>query len=380
MNYSRIIDEIFSQFTGEKFLVKLWNGKVYEYGIGKTVSFVLVINDENTVKRLLAQGSLGFGESYMEGKLDIEGNIEEYLKMRHQFKKIRKSIWMIFASFLAKRSILKERKDQIAYHYDIGNDFFQMLLDQETMSYSAGFYESLSKTLDEAQRRKIEFLASWLGLKKNSSVLDLGCGWGGFACYAVNVCGWNVTGYSLSKEQFNYCQELAQKKKLNEKLKFKFGDMIEELPHATYDGIIMLESIEHVGQKKLKSFFLELAKILKPGGSLVLQFTGRYISKRVDKWTLKYVFPGGYLPSKDELLQASKEAGFVLEDFRDDTSDYIKTISVWIKNLEMNKDKIENKFGVSFYRLWYLWMHGAKVNFETNSMNLFRVRLKRSNF
>ena len=140
----------------------------------------------------------------------------------------------------------------------------------------------------------------------------------------------------------------------------------------------MLESIEHVGQERLEPFFVNLSKILKPGGTLVLQLTGRYISKRVDKWTLKYVFPGGYLPSRDELTKAAHEAGLILEDFRDDTPDYIKTMAVWIKNLEANKEEIEKKFGSSFYRLWYLWMHGAKVNFETNSMNLFRIKLTKS--
>ena len=379
MDYSRVIAEIFSQFTGPKFLIKLWNGKVYEYGSGKTASFTLVINDENTARRLLAQGSLGFGESYMEGKLDIEGDIEAYLKMRHQFKRVRKSIRLAFATFLAKRSMPKDRKNQIAYHYDIGNDFFQMLLDPQTMSYSAGLYETASEDLGVAQERKIKFLASWLNLKENSSVLDLGCGWGGFAAYAAEVYKWSITGYSLSNEQLDYCHKFISEKGLDKKVKLEYRDMLEKLPPATYDGIIMLESIEHVGQDRLKPFFAELFKALKPNGHLVLQLTGRYASKRVDKWTLKYVFPGGYLPAKDELMQAAEEAGFVCEDFRDDTPDYIKTMSVWIKNLEANKEKIEKKFGSSFYRLWYLWMHGAKVNFETNSMNLFRVKIKKPN-
>jgi cyclopropane-fatty-acyl-phospholipid synthase len=140
----------------------------------------------------------------------------------------------------------------------------------------------------------------------------------------------------------------------------------------------MIESIEHVGQKRLKTFFHQLYKSLKPNGSLVLQLTGRYKSRRVDRWTLKYVFPGGYLPAKEELVSAASEAGFLVEEFRDDTPDYIRTMTEWIKNLESHRVDIEQKFGRPFYRLWELWMHGAKVNFELGSMNLFRLRLKRS--
>ena len=222
MDYSKVIQEIFSQFTGQKFAVRLWDGKVHEYGSGEIASFTLVLNDENTARRLLAQGSLGFGESYMEGKLDIEGDIEAYLKMRHQFKRVRKSIRLALATFLAKRSIPKDRKDQIAYHYDIGNDFFQMLLDPQTMSYSAGLYESASDDLGAAQERKINFLSSWLNLKEGSSVLDLGCGWGGFAIYAAQICKWKVTGYSLSNAQLDYCCGLIANKGLSAQIKLEY--------------------------------------------------------------------------------------------------------------------------------------------------------------
>lgn len=377
MDYSIVIQEIFNQFTGPRFQIRFWNGFTCGYGSGTTPSFTLVFKDEHTVQRLLAQGSLGFGESYMEGKLEIEGDIEAYLRMRHQFKLVRKSIRLALATLIAKRSVQKKRKDQIAYHYDIGNDFFQMLLDPQTMSYSAGLYMSPSEDLGVAQQRKIEFLASWLDLKEHSSILDLGCGWGGFASYAASARKWQVTGYSLSNAQLEYGRRLISTNGLQGKVNLEYRDMLEQLPSTRYDGIIVLESIEHVGQGGLKPFFLKLSRVLKPNAPLVLQLTGRYISKKVDKWTLKYVFPGGYLPSKYELMQAVEQAGLVWEDFRDDTPDYVKTMSVWIENLKTNKEKIEKQFGVSFFRLWNLWMHGAKVNFETNSMHLFRVKIKK---
>lgn len=378
MNYSAVIDEIFNQFTGPKFLIKLWDGSERSYGTGDHNIFTLTISDERTAKRLLAEGSLGFGESYMEGKIQITGDLEGYLRMRHQFKRVKRSFRLILATFLASRSIPKDRKEQISYHYDLGNDFFQMLLDRETMSYSAGRYEREYEDLGTAQENKLKFISDWMNLPAGSSVLDLGFGWGGFARFAVKKKNWQITGYTLSNAQLDYCNKLIKTNHLGNFVSFEFRDFIDNLPERQFDAITMIESIEHVGQKRLAQFFINLHKRLKPSGLLVLQLTGRYKPHRVDRWTLKYVFPGGYLPAKEELISAAKNAGFDLEEFRDDTPDYIRTMTEWIENLEGHREDIENKFGLSFYRLWELWMHGAKVNFELGSMNLFRLRLKRS--
>ena len=377
MDYSRVIDEIFGQFSGPRFAIKLWNGKEHYYGTGESTTFTLIINDEMTVKRLLAQGALGFGESYMEGKLRIEGDIEAYLKLRHQFKHVRRSWRLIFATFLSRWSIPRNRKDQISYHYDLGTDFFQMFLDHETMSYSAGRYKDGSETLAIAQQKKLSLICQWLDLPINARVLDLGSGWGGFAQYTARSKQWHITGYTLSKAQLEYCQNLVKTNHLKELIKFEYRDIIEDLPDVLFDGVTMIESIEHVGQKKLSRLFTQLYKVLKPGGSLVLQLTGRYKPRPVDLWTLKYVFPGGYLPAKEELLTAANQAGFLVKEFRDDTPDYLNTMTEWMKNLENHRTEIELKFGKPFYRLWELWMHGAKVAFELNSMNLFRIHFER---
>ncbi len=378
MNYFRMIQEIFSQFTGPKFSIKLWDGTEHFYGTGDSTTFTLVFEDEKTVQRLLAQGALGFGEAYMEGKLRVEGDLEAYLRLRHQFKHVRRSPRLIFATLLSNWSVPRNRKDQIAYHYDLGNDFFQMILDHKTMSYSAGRYETGSESLADAQQKKIALLGQWLNLPSGASILDLGFGWGGFAQYAAKEMHWHITGYTLSNAQLEYCRELIKKDHLEKEVSLEYRDMVEDLPSTQFDGIIMLESIEHIGQQKLSMFFGRLHKVLKPGGPLVLQLTGRYKPRPVDKWTLKYVFPGGYLPAKEELLSVATQAGFSVEEFRDDTPDYIRTMTEWIKNLESHRSDIEQKFDPAFYRLWELWMHGAKIAFEINSMSLFRIRLKRT--
>lgn len=377
MNYLRVIDEIFSQFAGPKFAVKLWDGQERLYGTGPSSAFTLVIDDEATAQRLLAEGALGFGDAYMEGRLRVEGDLEAYLRLRHQFKHVRRSLRLALATLLAVWSTPRNRKDQIAYHYDLGNDFFQMLLDHKTMSYSAGRYESGLEDLESAEQKKIELVCRWLDLPAGASVLDLGFGWGGFAVHAAKNLHWNITGYTLSNAQLEYCRKLVEENHLEKFIALEYRDMLEDLPSTQCDAIVMIESIEHVGQQRLAPFLHKLHGVLKPGGSLYIQATGRYTPHPVDKWTLKYVFPGGYLPAKGELVAAATRAGLVVEEFQDDTPDYIRTMTEWIKNLESHRADIEKKFNQPFYRLWELWMHGAKVAFEVNSMNLFRIRLRR---
>jgi cyclopropane-fatty-acyl-phospholipid synthase len=377
MDYARAIDEIFKQFDGPKFGIKLWDGEERFYGKTEPKVFTLFIKDPRTAKRFLTQGSLGFGESYMEGATWIEGNIEDYLRLRHQSKRIQPSLQLTLVTLMARMSTPHTRKNQIAYHYDLGNDFFGMFLDKETMSYSAGRYESGSESLGTAQKNKLEFISKWLDLPDEASVLDLGSGWGGFAKYAAERFRWRILGYSLSGAQLNYCHELVGENHLEKQISFEDRDMITRLPATEFDGVAMIESIEHVGQKQLNPFFQNVKRVLKPGSPFIIQTSGRYVPRQLDRWTQKYVFPGGYLPTKDDLYVAAAQAGLLIEEFRDDTPDYVHTMSVWIKNLEEHREDIENKFGEPFYRLWNLWMHGAKVNFEIEAMSLFRLRLRR---
>ena len=265
---------------------------------------------------------------------------------------------MVVATLLAKRGSLKGTKEQIAYHYDLGNEFFDKFLDQQTTSYSCALYKTPNQKLEEAQLEKIKFICSLFDLPPNSTILDLGSGWGGFANYAAQNHKWNVEGYTLSKKQLKYSKDLISKNGQSKRMNFKYKDMLTELPNKQYDAVVMIESIE-------------------PGGSLYIQATGQYRSRSVDKFITKYVFPGGYLPSYKELVELPINAGFRNVEIHDNTDDYIRTMKTWISNIEANKEFIEDKYGESFYRLWELWTHGAKISFEVGYMSLFRLHFKK---
>jgi cyclopropane-fatty-acyl-phospholipid synthase len=378
MNYIRAIDEVFRQFEGTKFSIKFWNGEERHYGSGDSNAFTLIFGNSVTAKNLLTKGSIGFGEAYMDGSLKIEGDLEAYIRLRHQLKKKGYSLYFIFAIIWAKISMPWSRRGQIAHHYDMGNDFFKMVLDGETMSYSAGYYEKGSDSLAAAQKNKLEQICRLFNLPAGAGVLDLGSGWGGFALHAAKNYLWSVTGYTLSKAQLDYCNQLVRDNRLESKLFFEYRDMLKDLPNSEFDGIVMIESIEHTGQKNLPALFQSIKNCLKPGSPLVIQSTIRRKIRSVDRWTLKYIFPGGYLPSQEELISLATAACFRVEEAQDETQSYIHTITDWIKNFEFHREEIEKKYGQPFYRMWKLWLHGTKVSFETGGIGSLRLHLVRA--
>jgi len=377
MDYAKVLDDIFKQFDGPKFGVRFWNNETKYYGSGNDIDFILSITKPNVVKRLLAEGALGFGESYMNGTLDVEGDLEAYLQLRHQFKHVKPSIRLVLAKLWAELTKPKMRGGQISYHYDLGNDFFSLFLDEETMSYSAARFESKKDTLGKAQENKLKLIIDWINLPKGSRVLDLGSGWGGFAVRAAKNHGWKIDGNTLSQKQLDYCKELIEKNKLEGQIKIKYEDFTQIDGSKKYDGAVMIEAIEHVGKENLNTFLKDISGRLDSGAPFYLQFTGRYKPKLVDPWTLKYVFPGGHLPAKQEFIDAVNKSGLVIEKFEDYTDDYKRTMSTWVNSIESRKSDIETLFDEKFFRLWKLWTHGAYVNFEIGDMNLFRVLLRK---
>lgn len=376
MDYLRILDDIFSQFSCPAFATRLWDGKTRTYGNEGAPKFTLVINDEKTARRLVREGALGFGESYMDASLDVEGDLEAYMRTRHQFKYVKPSLELLTATLLSKLTSPFTRTGHIAKHYDLGNDFFALFLDTETMSYSAGRYLEVSDTLEKAQQQKLHYIHELLALPPEARVLDLGSGWGGF----MKTCAKKklyVDGRTLSKAQHSFVENLIQKEGIGKYASISYQDMTQPFEKDTYDAVVSIESIEHVGRAHLPAFFENIHQTLKDDGRAYIQATGRYTYKEVDPWTLKYVFPGGYLPTKDELVQSATQAGFTITEFRDDTDDYVRTMTEWIQRLEKNQETIERMFDSEFYRLWKLWMHGAKVAFELNSMSLFRMHIRK---
>ena len=322
-------------------------------------------------ERLLSGGSLALGESYMDGWWDCDA-LDQFFDrifrkgLDKQIKsKSLKALW----TFL-KVKLLNAQNRRKAYeigeqHYDIGNDLFSIMLD-ENMNYSCGYWEN-AKTLDEAQAAKMNLICEKIGLRPGMKVLDIGCGWGGFAKYAAEKYKARVCGITVSKEQMGYANKFCQG--LDVKISMQDYRTIDE----KFDRIISIGMFEHVGEKNYRTYMQVVHKCLKKDGLFLLHSIGGNISvNSTDPWIEKYIFPNSMLPSVKQIAMAT-EGLFVLEDWHSFGQDYDITLLNWYDNFVKNWNKIKNNYNNRFYRMWTYYLLACAGSFRARVNQVWEV-------
>ena len=326
------------------------------------------IHNELFYARILSAGSLGLGESYMDGWWDckaldqlsyklLSGRIDEQVKVTNPGLLINAIKAYIFNAQTKKRAYIVGRK-----HYDIDNDLFSLMLD-ERMNYSCGYWRN-AKNLEQAQINKLDLVCRKLHLKPGMSVLEIGCGWGGFAKYAAENYGVSVHGISISKEQVKYAE--ASCKGLN--TTFELKDYREL--NTQYDSIVSIGMFEHVGYKNYKEYMEVANRCLKEDGLFLLHTIGRNNSARAaDPWINKYIFPNGMTPSSKQISDAVEDI-FVVEDWHNFGQDYDATLMTWNENFQNNYDSLKEVYDERFKRMWeyYLLMCAGTFRARRNQV------------
>lgn len=333
------------------------------------------VNNENFYKRVITQGELGLGESYMDNWWDaneLDSFIYKILtakldeKVKRNFSILVKiALARIFNMQSLKRAfIIGER------HYDLGNDLFQNMLDKR-MNYSCAYWKD-AKSLDEAQENKLELICRKLYLKSGMKVLDIGCGWGAFGKYAAEKYGVEVVGITVSKEQVTLGKELCK----GLPVEFRLQDYRQV--NEKFDRIVSVGMIEHVGYKNYRTYFEVAHRCLKDDGLFLLHTIGNLKSVTAgDPWTDKYIFPNGMLPSIAQLSKAV-EGLFVIEDLHNFGADYDKTLVAWYKNFEKNWYKIKDKYGEKFFRMWKYFLLSCAGSFRARKNQLWQIVLSKN--
>lgn len=333
-------------------------------------SWDIQIKDERFYNRLFSEGSLGLGESYMEGWWDC-GQIDEMINriLSYEIEEKINPNWTMIWNWLKVRFFNMQSKQRAFIvgkkHYDLNNNLFQKMLDKR-MTYSCGYWKTATN-LDDAQEAKLELICQKIYLKPGMRVLDIGCGWGSFAKYAAEKYDAQVVGITVSKNQLELGQEMCKGLPVEFRLQ-DYRDMNE-----SFDRIVSVGQIEHVGYKNYKIYMQIVNKCLKNDGLFLLHTIG---SNRTvltgDVWMQKYIFPNGMLPSINQLAEASEEL-FIVEDLHNFGPYYDPTLMAWYHNFESHWDEIKGDFDMEFYRMWKYYLLSCAGLFRSRASQLWQI-------
>ena len=329
------------------------------------------IKDSRFFNRIAADGSLGLGESYMDGWWECK-NLDQFiykLLLAKIDEKVEFLLPVILNVLVAKIFNLqaKSRAFEVAErHYDLDNEMFSKMLGK-TMAYSCGYWLK-AKSLDAAEVAKFDLICRKLDLKPGQKILDIGCGWGSFAKYAAKVYKVSVVGVTVSKEQAefarNFCKGLPVEIRVQD-----YRDLNEK-----FDNIVSVGMFEHVGLKNYKTYFQVAKKCLKENGLFLLHTIGLAEGTNTDPWTNKYIFPNGMVPFLEQISSNAKKI-FVIEDVHNFGTDYDKTLMAWHKNFNAAWPKFKDKYSERFFRMWNYYLLSCAGAFRAREIQLWQIVL-----
>ena len=329
------------------------------------------VHNEDFCARVLAQGSLGLGESYMDGWWDCQELDELFCRILRAGLDTRLKSWRDYLAFLRAKLFNLQKASRAAHvgrhHYDIGNDLYRRMLDQRLI-YSCAYWNGAS-TLDEAQEAKLELVCRKLGLRPGMRVVDVGCGWGGTARFAAQRYLVEVLGITVSQDQVNFAEELCRGLPVQIRLQDYRG------LEGTFDRVLSLGMFEHVGYKNYRTFMRVVKRILKEDGLFLLQTIGsNRSSAHCDPWVARYIFPNSMLPSASQITTAV-EGLFVIEDWHSFGADYDKTLMCWFDNFYANWSTLSADYDQRFYRTWKYYLLSSAATFRARENQLWQIVL-----
>ncbi|MGB1388981.1 MAG: class I SAM-dependent methyltransferase [Paracoccaceae bacterium] len=347
----------------------------------------IAIHNNDCFARLIREGELGFCDAYLDGwwstpdlqaLMDLVHMDEDTIYDSVPGQAIVRAIERF--RFWLQRNNRAQAKKNIAYHYDLGNEFYSLWLD-ETMTYSSALFETGQESMEVAQTAKYAAMVDQMDVKSGDHVLEIGCGWGGFAEYAAKERGLKVTGLTISKEQFKYAQERIEKAGLSDLVEFKLQDYRDE--RGTYDGIASIEMFEAVGEKYWPVYFKTLHERLKPGKNATLQIITvadrRWnVYRRSVDFIQKYIFPGGMLPSPSVLREQVSAAGLGFVGSKEFGASYDLTLRRWHDTFNAKWDQVAAMgFDERFRRMWNFYLTSCAAAFVTGNVDVTQVTVRR---
>ena len=361
-------------------------GRIRVQGKHPGPSAVLHLYQPALLRRLAFEGAIGFADAYIAGQWDspdLSGLLEAFAynfaetRFAHGAAALR--LWGLFQHWRHRNSLSGARAN-IHAHYDLGNDFYRQWLDS-SMTYSAAIFETPSTSLAAAQRHKYIALADRIRLLRGHHVLEIGCGWGGFAEFAAREVGARVTAVTLSQEQYAFVTERMQRSGLNEKVDVALMDYRDITGY--YDRVVSIEMIEAVGERYWPTYFRKLADVLTPGGVAGIQSitieNARFAQyrKRPD-FIQRYIFPGGMLPCEKRLAEEAASAGLAWNSIFRFGGHYARTLEIWAENFSASWNEIAKiGFDERFRRMWRYYLAYCEAGFRSGHIDVIQLALQK---
>jgi len=363
-----------------------FNGEIIKFGYSEdSLKAKIIIKKPNFTFNLIKGGSIGFAESYMRDEFETE-NLSNLIEITaRNIKTIYKFSGLLdlpIINFL-KNTFIKNTKNRskenIAKHYDLGNEFFSLWLDK-TLTYSSAIFDKSNQDLSDAQNNKYQKLINLIKPKNGDKVLEIGCGWGGFAEYLGKKYDVKLDCITISKKQYEYAKERIHKCGLNEKVNIEIKDY-RDLKDK-YNSIASIEMIEAVGQNYMQSYFKTIKGNLASSGTAAIQaitiddsLFDRYKNKQ--DFIQKYIFPGGFLPSKNSLNKHISNNGLTIKSYDSYANHYSSTLALWRSEFNKKWDQIKNQgFDLTFKRMWEFYLCYCEAGFKSKNIDLIQFSIQ----
>ena len=361
------------------------SGAQITFGDGSGEPVTMHIHDRKTAAKLVADPDLYLGEVYMDGGLTVEqGTAYDLLAIFSRNAAIADSLPAGLEFPFAIRKLLRKLRQHnsvgraqrnVAHHYDLSGAFYDLFLDRDRQ-YSCAYFETPDASLADAQRAKKRHLAAKLDIKPGMKVLDIGSGWGGLGLYLAEVCGANVTGVTLSREQHKLSNERAEQRAISDQVKFNLIDY--RLLQDRFDRIVSVGMFEHVGIGHYDEFFEKAKSLLKPDGIACLHSIGRADGPgSTCAWINRYIFPGGYIPALSEVIPHMEAAGLYVTDIEILRLHYAETLKEWRRRFADHREQAKEIYDERFCRMWELYLAGSECGFRFESLNNFQIQFTR---
>ena len=365
---------IMARVGNPRISVRLWNGDEFWVTDERPVA-CMEVRERRAVFELLRSQSVGFGECYSRGLIEIHGDLLAFTneitaaitrqRRGHYYGPKMRSLLYAIRSNTRARS-----RRNVHHHYDLGNDFYKLWLDQR-MVYTCAYFDTAAASLAEAQVAKLEHVCRKLNLQSGQTVIEAGCGWGALALHMAEHYGVNVVAYNNSSEQVALARETAAAKGLDNRVRFVEDDYRNI--DARADAFVSIGMLEHVGLSNFRTLGELIKRSLKPEGVGLIHSIGRSYPQRTDPWIVKHIFPGGHCPSLSEMMAVFEPQQFSILDVENLRPHYARTCAMWLENFDTVADEVADMYDEEFVRTWRLYLAGSSAGFQSGSLQLYQI-------